>query len=117
MKISLRALSLLAILSPAFTIAFISGCNPAVPTTISAKPLPPIQPLRIEAASLPDVKFVDITRESGITFTHANGANGAKLLPETMGSGAAFFDYDGDGDPDLLLVNSDLWPKDRKGPR
>lgn len=59
---------------------------------------------------LPRVPFVDVTREAGITFVHENGAYGQKLLPETMGGGCAAFDYDNDGDQDLLLVNSDFWP-------
>ncbi|MHC4219691.1 MAG: CRTAC1 family protein [Planctomycetota bacterium] len=58
----------------------------------------------------PTVVFTDITTDSGIDFVHANGAAGDKLLPETMGGGCAFLDYDGDGDPDLLLVNSGRWP-------
>jgi enediyne biosynthesis protein E4 len=49
--------------------------------------------------------FSDITRESGIDFTHFNAATDEKLLPETMGSGVAFFDFDGDGFPDIYLVN------------
>lgn len=56
--------------------------------------------------SPPPVRFTDITEAAGITFTHVNGAADEKLLPETMGSGCAFFDYDGDADQDLLLVNS-----------
>jgi len=62
--------------------------------------------------SAPPLAFVDATREAGIEFVHENGARGRKLLPETMGSGAAFFDAEGDGDPDLLLVNASPWPED-----
>ena len=59
---------------------------------------------------VPTVRFTDITAQAGIDFVHFNGATGEKLLPETMGSGAAFFDFDNDDDPDLLLVNSTSWP-------
>jgi hypothetical protein len=65
--------------------------------------------------SVPKVTFTDITKQAGIRFTHTNGAYGKKLLPETMGSGVAFLDYDNDGKQDLLFVNSCPWPgsKDR----
>ena len=43
-------------------------------------------------------------------FRHTNGAYGGKLLPETLGSGCAFIDYDADGWPDILLVNGMEWP-------
>jgi len=62
------------------------------------------------AAAPPDVAFVDITRQAGITFAHENGADGQKLLPETMGGGVVFFDYNNDGRPDLLFVDSRPWP-------
>jgi hypothetical protein len=59
---------------------------------------------------LPAVKFVDVTKEAGVTFTHFNSAEGEKYLPETMGSGVAILDFDGDGDADLFFVNSAPWP-------
>jgi hypothetical protein len=80
------------------------------------EPIDEARPTRPQVQELteqpPDVHFTDITREAGIDFVHENAARGAKLMPETMGSGAAFFDYDGDDDPDLLLVNSTHWPWD-----
>lgn len=62
------------------------------------------------ASAVPVARFVEITQESGVAFTHANGAEGERLLPETMGGGCAFFDFDNDGDQDLLFVNSMPWP-------
>jgi enediyne biosynthesis protein E4 len=56
------------------------------------------------------IHFRDITSQAGIHFTHNNGAFGKKWLPETMGPGCAFIDYDNDGYPDILLVNGDDWP-------
>ncbi len=54
--------------------------------------------------------FTDVTATAGIRFTHNNGAFGKKYLPETLGSGCAFLDYDNDGWQDLLLINSTNWP-------
>ncbi len=61
---------------------------------------------------IPNAKFTDITAVSGIDFHHNNGATGDKLLPESMGSGVAFVDFDGDGDQDLFFVNGISWPWD-----
>lgn len=55
------------------------------------------------------VKFTDITSAAGIKFVHHTGATGKKYLPETMGSGAAFADLDGDGWPEILLLNAKDW--------
>ena len=59
---------------------------------------------------VPEVKFTDVTAAAGIRFQHFSGATGSKLLPETMGSGVVVIDYDNDGRPDLLFVNSRPWP-------
>src|SRR5437016_2339878 len=54
--------------------------------------------------------FADITQSAGIRFVHTNGAFGKKYLPESLGPGCAFIDYDNDGYPDILLVNGQGWP-------
>jgi len=54
--------------------------------------------------------FTDVTGAAGIHFKHNTGAYGGKLLPETLGAGCAFLDYDADGWQDILLVNSMDWP-------
>jgi hypothetical protein len=56
------------------------------------------------------VAFTDVTKAAGISFKHNNGAFGKKYLPETMGSGVVFVDFDGDGYADLFFVNSKNWP-------
>ena len=61
-------------------------------------------------ADLQPVQFADVTAEAGIHFRHVNGAKGDYHLPETIGAGGAFFDYDNDGALDLYLVNSSNWP-------
>jgi hypothetical protein len=71
---------------------------PALDTTAKAsRPSGPIQ-------------FTDVTEQAGIHFKHNSGAFGKKYLPETMGSGVCFLDYDNDGWQDILLVNSMDWP-------
>jgi hypothetical protein len=55
------------------------------------------------------VRFTDITQPAGIRFVHNNGAIGGKYLPETLGPGCAFIDYDNDGYPDILFVNGENW--------
>jgi enediyne biosynthesis protein E4 len=61
-------------------------------------------------ASCQQIQFRDITAQAGIHFMHNNGAFGKKYLPETMGPGCAFIDYDNDGWPDILLINGENWP-------
>ena len=56
-----------------------------------------------------NVKFTDVTASAGIHFVHNAGKAGKKYLPETLGSGAAFIDMDGDGWIDILLINSKDW--------
>jgi enediyne biosynthesis protein E4 len=60
--------------------------------------------------SAPGTEFRDITQSAGIRFVHNTGAFGRKYLPETMGPGVAFIDYDGDGWQDIFLVNGMDWP-------
>jgi len=65
-------------------------------------------------ASSPGFRLVDITGGAGIQFRHNSGAYGGKLLPETLGAGCAFLDYDGDGWQDILLVNGMDWPAHKR---
>ena len=65
--------------------------SPATPPNPQAEPVP--------------ITFSEVSAEVGIDFTHNTGAFGEKWLPETMGSGCAWVDYDSDGDPDALLLS------------
>ena len=60
--------------------------------------------------------FTDATAAAGIRFKHNSGAFGKKYLPETMGSGVAFLDADGDGWQDLLFAQSTNWPGRKAAP-
>jgi enediyne biosynthesis protein E4 len=68
------------------------------------------------AVTAPELWFTDITREAGIEWVHFSGATGEKLLPETMGGGGGFFDFNNNGHQDLLLVNGTHWPHDPAPP-
>ena len=62
------------------------------------------------AAAGSPIRFEDTTQRAGIRFKHYNGSDGRLLMPESVGSGGAFLDYDGDGWQDLFLVNCSNWP-------
>jgi hypothetical protein len=70
-------------------------------------------PSLLSAAS-PGFRFADVTASSGLQFLHNSGAYGGKLLPETLGAGCAFLDYDADGWQDILLVNGMDWTAQKK---
>jgi hypothetical protein len=67
-------------------------------------------PLLAAGSGAPGFRLVDVTARAGIDFHHNSGAFGSKYLPETMGPGCAFLDYDGDGWLDILIVNGMDWP-------
>ncbi|MGA9511168.1 MAG: CRTAC1 family protein [Candidatus Sulfotelmatobacter sp.] len=62
------------------------------------------------SAASPGFRLVDVTANADIQFQHNSGAFGGKLLPETLGSGCAFLDYDCDGWQDIILINGTDWP-------
>ena len=66
------------------------------------------------SAPTPGFRFADVTSAAGIQFQHNSGAFGGKFLPETLGSGCAFLDYDRDGWQDILLINGTDWPGHKK---
>ena len=73
--------------------------------------LPPVPVESRPAPVPPSVPLTDVTEAAGLSgFRYDAAMRGEKLMPETMGGGAAFFDYDADGDADVLLINSPRWP-------
>ncbi|HEY4950800.1 MAG TPA: CRTAC1 family protein [Candidatus Acidoferrales bacterium] len=67
-----------------------------------------------QSVATPGFRLVDVTPATGIQFRHNSGAYGGKLLPETLGSGCAFLDYDADGWQDILLINGMDWPQHKR---
>lgn len=109
-----RSTGLLALLAPIAALFMVSCATtkapdapaPAQPVPSPAAPAAPATPLPFA------LRLVDVTAAAGIGFRHENAARGAKYLPETMGSGVAIFDFDGDDRQDLLFVNFRPWPGD-----
>ena len=102
------AIAFLALALAATTVFFLTRRKP-IPaesriTTLSAPAA------HSSDVTVPQARFTDVTEAAGIRFVHNTGAYGAKLLPETMGAGVAFFDCDNDNDEDLLFVNGTYWP-------
>jgi hypothetical protein len=83
---------------------FLARCGAGV--ALSAWPLD----LGAQPHGAPGFRLVDVTAAAGLDFRHNNGAYGGTLLPETLGAGCAFIDYDADGWQDILLVNGMDWP-------
>src|SRR5437867_322771 len=90
-------------------ISFLLEPHPTAPQTqLTQLDTPASRELPLK--EIPVATFTDITKQAGVTFVHNNGAYCDKLLPEMMGGGVAFFDFDNDGAPDLLFINSTYWP-------
>jgi len=83
-----------------------AACGKTETKPVSPTPAP--EPTKVASS----IRFEDVTKASNVAFLHVNGAAGKKWMPETMGSGVAAFDADGDGRIDLLFVNGRYWPDD-----
>ena len=64
----------------------------------------------LQQAPPASVSFVDATAKAGLRFHHENSPTKDKYLIETMGSGGAFIDFDGDGYLDVFLLNGGWTP-------
>lgn len=102
-----------------------AGCSKDTQSAITTVNTPPtgaveqpIQPPASRPSEQPrpsgPIEFTDVTTLAGIRFKHQSGAFGKKYLPETLGSGCAFLDYNNDGWQDILLINSMGWPGHKK---
>ncbi len=87
------------------------GCNNFAPKNSGTQTVNSSKP----EAKIENVSFTDVAEKSGVKFKHVRGDSKHKWLPETMGSGVAWIDYDGDGYQDLFFVNSREWtPEESK---
>ncbi len=105
-----NSLILLAVLAAAAAVMIWWLNHSSAPHLNDPTPLAAVQIRERPKIEPPQVTFTDITESAGIKFVHQNGAVGEKLLPETMGSGCAWIDYDNSGRPSLLLINGTKWP-------
>jgi len=94
----------------AATIWWLSGRSPPAVTIEDRDLVAPVSRSTVPEDALPRIPFRDVTQLAGLAFIHENGADGERLLPETMGGGVAFLDFDNDGHVDLFFVNSTSWP-------
>ena len=83
---------------------FVYGCGGKTKPATTPATMPPVS-----ASEAKGFDFADVTQEAGIRFKHYSGATGKKYMPETVGSGVAFLDYNQDGKLDLFFVNSTDW--------
>jgi hypothetical protein len=71
---------------------------------------PVLFPVAPQGAAAPPARFTDVTRASGLAFTHESGAAPGEDPPTTLPGAVAFLDYDNDGHPDLFFVGGMAWP-------
>lgn len=83
----------------------------ARPAQSTSAPVQPVDSTPVSLRPSGPIQFTDVTAQAGIHFKHNSGAFGKKYLPETMGNGVCFLDYDKDGWQDILIVNSMDWPE------
>lgn len=106
-----RSLKIILVLGlAALAIWWLGGRSPAPVAIEDSELAAPVSSVVVPVDVLPRIPFRDVTGSAGLSFRHENGATGERLLPETMGGGVAFLDFDNDDNVDLFFVNSNRWP-------